>query len=83
MDRSSLQEKYPGWGPSGFLPEILEEVEGVDAENNADIGTDQPTEDIEHIVDHFKENGGVSEDEITKQFIYLKYSHIKLQGGSI
>ena len=36
MDQSSLQDKYPGWGPSGFSPEILEEVEGgVDAENNA------------------------------------------------
>jgi hypothetical protein len=85
MDQSSLQDKYPGWGPSGFSPEILEEVEGgVDAENNADVGTDQPTDDIEHLVNHFKENGRVSEDELKKQVIYLtcKYSHIQLQGGS-
>ena len=85
MDQSSLQDKYPGWGPSGFSPEILEEVEGgVDAENNADVGTDQPTDDIEHLVNHFKETGRVSEDELTKHLIYLtyKYSHIQLQGGS-
>ena len=85
MDQSSLQDKYPGWGPSRFSPEILEEVEGgVDAENNADVGTDQPTADIEHLVNHFKENGRVSKDELKKQVIYLtcKYLHIKLQGGS-
>ena len=85
MDQSSLQDKYPGWGPSGFSPEILEEVEGgVDAENDADVGTDQPTVDIEHLVSHFKENGRVSEDELKKLVIYLtcKYSHIQLQGGS-
>ena len=85
MDQSSLQDKYPGWGPSGFSPEILEEVEGgVDAENNADVGTDQPTDDIAHLVNHFKETGRVSEDELTKHLIYLtyKYSHIQLQGGS-
>ncbi|MDA9766720.1 reverse transcriptase domain-containing protein, partial [bacterium] len=85
MDQSSLQDKYPGWGPSGFSPEILEEVEGgVDAENNADVGTDQPTDDIEHLVNHFKANGRVSEDELKKQVIYLscKYSHIQLQGGN-
>ena len=85
MDQSSLQDKYPGWGPSGFSPEILEKVEGgVDAENNADVGTDQPTDDIEHLVNHFKANGRVSEDELKKQVIYLscKYSHIQLQGGN-
>ena len=85
MDQSSLQDKYPGWGPSGFSPEILEEVEGgVDAENNADVGTDQPTDDIEHLVNHFKANGRVSEDELKKQVIYLscKYSRIQLQGGN-
>jgi hypothetical protein len=85
MDQSSLQDKYPGWGPSGFSPEFLEEVEGgVDIENKADVGTDQPTDDIEHLVNHFKENGRVSEDELKKQVIYVtcKYSHIQLQGGS-
>ena len=85
MDNSNLQDTYPGWGPSGFSPDILEEVEGgVNVENNTDVGTDQPTDDIAHLVNHFKETGRVSEDELTKHLIYLtyKYSHIQLQGGS-
>ena len=85
MDNSSLQDTYPGWGPSGFSPDILEEVEGgVNVENNTDVGTDQPTDDIAYLVNHFKETGRVSEDELTKHLIYLtyKYSHIQLQGGS-
>ena len=53
MDQNGLQDKYPGWGPSGFSPEIPEEVEGgVDAENKADVGTDQPTDDTAHLVNH-------------------------------
>jgi len=80
MDQSSLQDKYPGCGPSGFCLEILDDEGGVDTENNADVGTDQPTDDIEHLINHFKENGRVSEDELESHAIYLtcKYSHIQL-----
>ena len=74
LSDEALGEKYPAWGPNGYVPELdyLRANEGgVEEGSDPKVGTDQPTDDTAHLVNHFEHTGTVSEGELRQHHLYL------------
>ena len=74
LSDEALREKYPGWGPNGYVPALdyLRANEGgVEEGSNPKVGIDPPMDDIAHLVNHFKHTGTVSEGELRQHHLYL------------
>ena len=66
----ALRDSLPGWGPDGYSYPSVNEGGVVEA-SDPPAGTDQPVDDIAHIINHFRFNRIVSEGELRQNHIYL------------
>ena len=59
----------PGWGPDGYSHPGRSPVNegGVGEASDPLTGTDQPASDIAHIINHFRFNRTVSEEELSAE----------------
>ena len=65
-----MRDSLPGWGPDGYsYPSVIEG--GVGEASDPPAGTDQPADDIAHIINHFRFNRTVS-FEVPNIYIILE-----------